>query len=118
MIRVTEYTADGKLGWVHTFPDQEMFEHNKREGIGYADGAWDADTHYILNKQPTERPASPVTLSDLTLLGVPTGSTLWVNGERYEGVEGNVELEFPLPGVYSLRVECFPYKDWEGEVTL
>lgn len=73
--------------------------------------------HYVLNGQPTERPASPVTLSDLTLLGVPAGSTLYINGERYEA-EGDVELEFPLSGTYRLRVECFPYKDWEGEVVV
>jgi hypothetical protein len=82
--------------------------------------------HYMLNGEPTERPASPVTLSGLTLQGVPAGSTLTIasaslstsNGERYENVEGDVELEFPLPGSYSLRVECWPYKDWEGEVVV
>ena len=80
------------------------------------DGKWDTRTHYILNGQPTERPTSPVTLSGLTLQGVPAGSTLTINGESYEGVEGEVELEFPLPGTYRLRVECWPYRDWEGEV--
>lgn len=73
--------------------------------------------YYILDGQPTERPSSPVTLSDLTLMDVPAGSTLWINGERYENVEGDIELEFPLPGTYRLRVECWPYRDWEGEVT-
>ena len=73
--------------------------------------------HYILNGQPTERPASPVTLSDLTLQGVPAGSTVTINGESYSA-EGDVELEFPLPGTYSLRVECWPYKDWAGEVVV
>lgn len=74
--------------------------------------------HYVLAGEVTERPASPVTLSDLNLFGVPAGSTLTINGERYENVEGDVELEFPLPGTYSLRVECWPYKDWAGEVTV
>lgn len=74
--------------------------------------------HYILNGQPAERPASPVTLSDLTLQGVPAGSTLTINGERYENVEGEIELDFPLPGTYRLRVECWPYRDWEWEVTV
>lgn len=73
--------------------------------------------HYVHNGQLTERPASPVTLSDLTLQSVPTGSTLTINGERYDA-EGDVELEFPLSGTYRLRVECWPYKDWEGEVVV
>jgi hypothetical protein len=80
-----------------------------------ADINW--NTHYILNGQPTERPASPVTRTDLTLFDVPNGATLWINGVSY-GAEGEVELEFPLPGSYSLRVECWPYKDWEGEVVV
>lgn len=113
---VTEYDpATGQLGMSWGYSTLEGLELNVREGIGYADGRWDARTHYILNGQPTERPASPVTLSDLTLLGVPDGSTLWINGESYDA-EGDVELEFPLPGTYRLRVECWPYKDWEGEV--
>ena len=117
MIHVTEYDNTGRFGWSHTFPDQEMYEHNQRNGISYADGVWDAYTHYILDGEPTERPDSPVTLSDLTLQGVPAGSTLTINGESYENVEGDIELEFPLPGAYRLRVECWPYQDWEGEVT-
>ena len=74
-------------------------------------------THYILDGEVTERPASPVTRTDLTLLAVPEGSTLWINGESYEA-EGEVELEFPLSGTYRLRVECFPYLDWTDEVVV
>lgn len=118
MIKTIYDLDSGKIAMNEMFSSEEAFILNQREGIGYADGAWDAGTHYILNSQPTERPASPVTLSDLTLQGVPAESTLMINGERYEGVEGDVELEFPLSGTYRLRVECFPYKDWEGEVVI
>ena len=75
------------------------------------------DTHYILNGEPTERPASPVSRTDLTLHDVPVGSTLVINGDSY-AAKGTVELEFPMPDVYSLRVECFPYLDWVDEVTV
>jgi len=90
---------------------------NQRDDVGYVDGTFDRGEYYILNGQPTERPASPVTRTDLTLFDVPNGATLWINGVRY-AAEGEVELEFPLPGSYSLRVECWPYKDWEGEVVV
>lgn len=88
----------------------------------YPDCIWvdediDWNTHYILDGEPTERPASPVFRTDLTLYDVPNGSTLWINGLSY-AVEGEVELEFPLPGTYSLRVECFPYLDYIDEVTV
>ena len=118
----TEYKSNsGLIGGIHrgySSVDEvlpNIFAHGMDSVV---EGEYDNRQWYILNGQPTERPASPVTLSNLTLQGVPAGSTLLINGEGYEGVEGNVELEFPLPGVYSLRVECFPYKDWEGEVTV
>ncbi len=118
MIDVTYYDkSTGVLGEAWFYPSEESKDLNL-QGRDYVDGKWDTRTHYILNGQPTERPASSVTLSGLTLQGVPAGSTLFINGERYENVEGNVELEFPLAGVYMLRVECWPYKDWEGEVVV
>lgn len=112
----TFYDLDGRITGSFAASSQELFDFNM-DGKQYVNGDFDSLTHYILNGKPTERPASPVTLSDLTLLGVPAGSTLMINGERYSA-EGNVELEFPLPGTYRLRVECFPYKDWEGEVVV
>jgi hypothetical protein len=75
----------------------------------------DLSTHYVLNGQVTERPASPVTISGFTLHDVPAGSTVWCDDQGYPA-EGDVELEFPLPGTYQVRVECFPYLDWTAEV--
>lgn len=117
MINVSEYDPDtGRIGMRHGFPDEECFELNRNPLMGYLEGDFDGAEYYSVDGQATARPASPVTLSDLTLQGVPEGSTLWINGESYDA-EGDVELEFPLPGTYRLRVECWPYKDWEGEVT-
>lgn len=73
--------------------------------------------HYILNGEVTERPASPVSRTGLTLLDVPAGSKLTINGESYDA-EGTVELEFPLSGTYALRVECFPFLDWIDQVVV
>lgn len=110
----TEYKSQtGEMGGVHS-GEVNLFWLGMDAVV---EGEYDNRKWYILNGQPTERPSSPVTLSDLTLQGVPAGSTLTINGERYEA-EGDVELEFPLSGTYRLRVECFPYKDWEGELTV
>ena len=112
----TLYDQNGRITGSFAASSQELFDFNMT-GKQYVEGDFDSATHYILNGQPTERPASPVSLSDLTLQGVPEGSTLWINGESYDA-EGDVELEFPLQGTYRLRVECWPYKDWEGEVVV
>jgi PEGA domain len=117
MIELTGYNDSGNILEVISASDSGLANANKKAGVNYITGRFDYLKTYILNGQPTERPAAPVTLSGLTLQGVPAGSTLTINGERYDA-EGNVELEFPLPGTYRLRVECWPYKDWEGEVTV
>lgn len=103
-------------------PDTDFVELNYPPDGGYIEGAFARETHYIDltdpdNPAPTERPASPVSRTDLTLHDVPVGSTLVINGDSY-AAKGTVDLEFPLPGVYSLRVECFPYLDWSDEVTV
>ncbi len=90
--------------------------------INRVEGLHSSATHYIDltdpdNPTPIERPASPVSRTDLTLLAVPTGSKLYINGESYDA-EGTVELEFPLPGTYALRVECFPFLDWTDQVVV
>ncbi len=116
MISISEYDiSSGKIEWVKSFSDQESYELNN--SIPHVFGSFDRDLYFIKDGQPTERPASPVTRTDLTLFDVPNGATLWINGVSY-AAEGDVELEFPLPGTYSLRVECWPYKDWEGEVVV
>lgn len=92
-------------------------EANTNADVGAITGEHDADTHYVLDGQLVERPASPVTRTDLTLHDVPNGATLFINGESY-AAEGTVGLEFPLPGTYQLRVECFPFLDWTDEVTV
>ena len=123
----TEYDSNnGRIGGIHSGYDTADAALSQVFWPGMdavVEGEYDNRDFYILNGQPTERPASPVTLSDLTLQGVPAGSTLTIasaslstgNRESYDA-EGDVELEFPLSGTYRLRVECWPYKDWTGEV--
>lgn len=115
MINITEYDDTGALTCFRAFSDEETYDLNSSNP--HVMGSYSAEDYYVVEGEAVERPASPVTLSYLTLLAVPAGSTLTINGERYSA-EGDVELEFPLPGVYMLRVECWPYKDWAGEATV
>lgn len=88
------------------------------------EGAIDGKTHYIdltdpAAPTPTLRPASPITREGLTLLDVPAGATLHIDGVAYPVTEGgSVALEFPLPGSYSIRVEAFPCVDFADTVTV
>ena len=117
----TEYnSATGQLGGTHGgySTSSEALAQVFWPGMNAViEGQHNPRTHYIHNGQPTPRPASPISRSGLTLSNVPTGATLTIDGTHYSA-QGTVALNFPLPGTYALRVECFPYLDFVDEVTV
>ena len=111
----TEYNADtGRLGGVHTgyaTPEEAMTQVFLPGMNAVVEGRHDTLTQYVVGGQVTQRPPSPITRSGETLLNVPPGATLRVDGVSYP-IQGNVALNFPLSGTYHVRVECFPYLDF------
>lgn len=117
MINITEYDETrGELGFIKSFSDEETYELNTA-GVAHVVGAYASADYYVVDGRAVERPASPVTIDGRTLSDVPAGSTLWIDGESYEA-EGDVELDFVMPGTYKLRVVCFPYLDWEYDLVM
>ena len=87
------------------------------------EGYFRPSTHYIdladpENPVPTGRPTQSTQLVGLTLTALPANATLHIDGQSYPLTDTTVELDFPLPGTYRLRVTCWPYLDWTGEVTV
>lgn len=83
------------------------------------EGDFLSDQHYLLDGMPTPRPPSPVVRDGLRLSAIQTGAVLHIDGVAYPIPEGgSVELDFPLPGTYLIRVECFPFLDFTDEVTV
>jgi hypothetical protein len=116
MIAITEYDeSTGELGFIKSFSDEETYELNSANP--HVMGAFSSQDYYVVEGEAVERPASPVTIDGRTLSDVPSGSTLWIDGESYEA-EGDVELDFVMPGTYKLRVVCFPYLDWEYDLVM
>lgn len=81
------------------------------------------DEHYIADLETTPtltaRPASPITLDGTTLLNVPAGAIVNIDGtEEVVETAEDVELVFPLSGTYEVRVKHFPYLDFVAEVTV
>ena len=118
MDSLTEYeTETGLIHMAYSFPaDEDGPIH--RDGFSYVPGFYTNTDHYIHNGEPTERPTQSTTLNDCTLIGLPVPATLHIDGETYTVDDGEAELDFILPGTYRLRVEAWPFKDWEGEVTV
>lgn len=73
---------------------------------------------YVVDGQLQPRPTQSTQLAGLTLTALPANATLHIDGQSYPLTDATVELDFPLPGTYQLRVECWPYLDWTGEVTV
>jgi len=118
MDSLTEYeTETGQIFMAYSFPSGED-GIIRREGFSYVSGFYTNTDHYMLNGEPTERPTQSTTLDGRSLTGLPVPALLHIDGETYTVDNGEAELEFPLPGTYRLRVEAWPFKDWEGEVTV
>ena len=79
----------------------------------WIEGDWFGKPVYVVSGLVTDRPENPATLSGLTLLNVPVPSTIQIRNQYYEATESTVELEFNLPGTYTVKVIAWPYLDKE-----
>jgi len=89
------------------------------QGWKYAVGQYEYDTHYW-NGAPTLRPVMGTTIDTLsvvansanfcTISGIVQGAEVFVNNEL-QGIvnDGNAELTFDTPGVYTVELILFPY---------
>jgi len=119
MIECTYFDlSTGKLDEYRHMGSEAERALNQRPGYGLVDGIWDHRTHYVQNDQAIPRPDQATTLNGLTLENLPIPAKVIIDGAEYDTDAAEVELDFPLPGTYSLRVESFPYLDWTGEVTV
>ena len=89
----------------------ELYELNKDKQLIV--GKANPDTHYIKNGQITDRPTQQTKLNGLTLTDLPVPCTIHINGTPYECNSDTAELEFDQPTTYTIRVEAWPYQDFE-----
>lgn len=95
--------------------------------FGWADGRWDADTHYIVDGQAIPRPTTglPAThaipaSTDWTIPDVPAGTEVDIDGEVM-GItdETGLTLSFDTPGVWPVTLRPpFPWIEASCEVTV
>lgn len=121
MIRATEYNSQsGRIGGTLFAADDAVLQ-SMRDMTHFdaeLDGHWPGEEHYISNGQPTPRPLMSITVTGSTLTGLPIPATVIIGADRYEVDDGEVELDFPLPGTYRVRVEAWPHQDWETEIVI
>lgn len=109
-ITITYYTETGEITGVLT-ASPNTIEPNK---VGlWVYGSGDIESQYIKEGQITDRPIQQTELNGLTLTGLPIPCTIFINDQSYDCDSETVELEFDQPTLYTIRVESWPYIDWE-----
>lgn len=85
------------------------------EGFHY-EGEYD-DSYYFHEGEPTKRPENTTLVDGLSLIDVPPNSTIVIDDEAYECVDGGkVDLVLNQHGKYTVTVYSFPHMDKEFEI--
>lgn len=114
MADLSHYDTAGRIIGTLTVPESMI--DLQIDGVVY--GRADPATEYVVDRTITPRPVCPAVLDGLTLSGVPVPSTLIINGQPFEVSSEVVDLEFPHPGSYALRMVKWPYLDGVFEVNV
>ena len=105
-----EYDRNGRIVSVLRLAP-ELYELNKDKQLML--GSADPETHYIKNGAITKRPTQLTQFNNSTLTNLPAPCTIYINGTPYECESDTAELEFDQPTTYTIRVESWPYQEWE-----
>lgn len=95
--------------------------YRETERLVLADAPYPPATHYVTDSDEIhERPEMSVALDTehgrIILADLPVPCTVSVGGEIYQVDDGELEWMTPLPGVYTVEVRAWPYREWRREV--
>ena len=125
----TVYAHDGRVLQVISCPQSSLVGVLDREDVaGVIDGYFDDADYYILNYEATLRPDNPATLTSSTiaasgedtisLTNLPDPCTITYTGPGFEltgeATGGTAEFTTDAAGEHKIKVEAWPYLDWEG----
>lgn len=74
------------------------------------------ETHYVYSGSLMLRPDMSLTIEDNKIHGIPVPSSIFINGTYYPCTEEEVDFDFTFPGEYHVRIESFPYLDFETKL--
>lgn len=109
MISYVIYKSDGRIvGSGYNFEENIFLSHGELL-LTCEVGTVITRSNYVSNGEVKERPTLPTTLSGLTLNDVPLGASVLIEGQSYTATSETIELEFSLPGIYTVTIEKWPY---------
>jgi hypothetical protein len=110
-MQLTHYDITGRITGVVTTEHQLTYDLNKT-GL-YVEGGADLNTEYVDAGVIKPRPACPAVLTGYQLTHLPAPCTITIGDSGYQATETVVDLEFDQPGVYTIKIEAWPYLDKE-----
>lgn len=69
--------------------------------------------HFVSDGTVRDRPQGLARLKGRTLLGVPAGAAVTIEGSKYLADGTDIELHFSAPGRYRVLVSLWPYLEQE-----
>ena len=123
------YDGQGRILRIGDCPDF-MVSVQAHEGESVVLGVADGATQYIdvVSGEVIERPVAAYSIDkttalageedEVTIFGLPAGSTIWIEHMMYVVDDGELSISFPLPGLYQIYCDCFPQLSQIFEVTV
>ena len=130
----TQYNlSSGKLDGTVFIPPATLAAQLLPVGQGWIVGQHDGSTSYVLSGEVVDRPTNPADL-DLTQIPADGETPITLSGLPLDALEpvtviycgpdftltdsigpsdNDCEFTADYPGQYSIRVQAFPYLDWE-----
>ncbi|CAK6477971.1 hypothetical protein EGJ22_06860 [Pseudomonas sp. p99-361] len=113
------YEPDGRIVFAVSCPPeygkQIIRLNTDRPFIQVATPARPAE-HFVVGQMLKERPQMGAVLQGLWLKGVHEGAAVNIESETYTADGSDIELGFSAPGIYTVTVSLWPYRDQEFTV--
>lgn len=96
----------------------ELIQYQVLPGYNYIEGIVDNNDSFVDTgkNKVVPRPVMKAHVTDMVLIGVPEGATIYIEDSTYTANGENIELEFDMPGTYEIKVVMWPYMDWSTEI--
>ncbi|MET3135243.1 hypothetical protein AAKU55_005551 [Oxalobacteraceae bacterium GrIS 1.11] len=109
------HDGEGRIVQYGSCPDDAL-ALQEYGGFTLLEGTGRDASQYVHAGIITARPANPAVLKDTMLLNLVQPCVIVINDTPYPCLDASAELAFTYPGIYRVRVECFPYLDAHFEM--
>ncbi|WP_374419471.1 hypothetical protein [Chromobacterium sp.] len=97
------------VSWGELSP--HSFLHQINPNYVFATGSISPALQYVKAGVIRERPIMAIRRDGMRFYELPQPCEVWINGRSYPVENGELELDLPQPGIYTLRFVAWPFQD-------